>query len=415
MSTDFSVFFFLLFWNWYQLFSEERTDDSFQSPEADASLVSEERQNFQLENENNKLKRRSPPFLGLSLPTNPKGTRFSSSNCFTTNPSMLNSVGETRQADALPQSSSSQSSSLLRHKLTLDGIVSRARAFQDKLKPQTSSFWTEEELDSLWIGVRRYGRDNWDAMLRDPRLRFQPRRMARDLAERWEEEQSKLLKGTFAPQFRHSKAEVISPGFNYLSTTGIWRENMAEETRLSLGDVYTHRDHSVSRWLRFRPAYVQNNDTEYLQEHQEESHEEEPFRCLRGRIMPKDYPSSTNAPTTFMAAKGNLPHWLREAIFSSPPMRTDPPPAVSPIAQSQMMHVTCPHFDHYELHLGWRNEMHHLQTSGRGHRLNHFSGMRHGTAEPRKASNVGKPDDVIVIDSDASSEETISDDRCVRP
>ncbi|POO03017.1 Octamer-binding transcription factor [Trema orientale] len=415
----------------FQLFSDERTDDSFRSvimqPEVTACMISEERQNFQLENENNKLKRRSPSFLGLSLPTKPNTTRFASNTCFTAVP-LLHSVGETRQPsqDALLQSSSSQSSSLLRHKLMLDGILSRARAFQDKLRPQTS-FWTEEELDSLWIGVRRYGRDNWGSMLRDQRLHFQPWRMERDLAERWEEEQSKLLNGTFAPQFRHSKAQGISLGFNNIRiTTGIWRENMTDETRLSLGDVYTRKELSLSRRSRFKSGYVRNNDSEYLQEHvknpttdlyfdyQEGSYEEEPFNCLGGRTMPKNYPS-TNAPT-FMAAKGNLPHWLREAIFSSPPIQTDPPlpPAVSPIAQSEIKHAACPYFDHFELHLGTRNEMHHLKTSGRGHCLNHFSGMKRGTAEPR-TSHVDKPDDVIVIDSDASSEETISDDHSARP
>ncbi|PON45470.1 Octamer-binding transcription factor [Parasponia andersonii] len=410
----------------FQLFSDERTDDSFRSvimqPEVTASMISEERHNFQLENENNKFKRRSPPFLGLSLPTKPKTTRFASNNCF-----LLNSVGETRQPsqDALLLSSSSQSSSLLRHKLMLDGILSRARAFQDKLMPQTY-FWTEEELDSLWIGVRRYGRDNWDAMLRDQRLHFQPCRMERDLAERWEEEQSKLLNDTFAPQFRRSKAQGISLGFNNIrKTTGISRENMTDETRLSLGDVYTHRGLSLSRRSRFKSGYVRNNDSEYLQEHvknpttdlyfdyQEGSYEEEPFNCLGGWTMPKNYPS-TNAPT-FMAAKGNLPHWLREAIVSSPPIRADPPlpPAVSPIAQPEIKHTASPDFDHFELHLGARNEMHHLKTSGRGHCLKHFSGMKHGAAEPR-TSHINKPDDLIVIDSDASSEETISDDRSAR-
>ncbi|KAK6931911.1 hypothetical protein RJ641_001535 [Dillenia turbinata] len=53
--------------------------------------------------------------------------------------------------------------------------------------------WTEDELDFLWIGVRRHGRGNWDAMLRDPRLKFSKYKTAEDLSARWEEEQCKIL------------------------------------------------------------------------------------------------------------------------------------------------------------------------------------------------------------------------------
>ncbi|KAK9074947.1 hypothetical protein SSX86_003266 [Deinandra increscens subsp. villosa] len=54
-------------------------------------------------------------------------------------------------------------------------------------------FWSEDELDFLWIGVRRHGRGGWDAMLQDPRLKFSRFRVAEDLAARWEEEQLKVL------------------------------------------------------------------------------------------------------------------------------------------------------------------------------------------------------------------------------
>lgn len=387
-----------------------------------ACLVSEGRNYFQFESENNQQKRRSPPLLGLSLPTKPKTTRFASGKCFTLFP-FMNTVRETRQAfeNMLPQSSSDQLSSILRHTPVLDGIVSRARAwserdiFQDKLKPYALA-WTEEELDSLWIGVRRYGRANWNAMLRDPRLRFSSWRAAKDLAERWEEEQSKLLKGTFAPQFQHSKSQGISLGFDS-SGSGIRRESMIDETRLSLGDVYTHREHNISRRSRFKSAYKRNNDKEYVQGpvnnpirdpylvYQGENYEEDPIYCFRRMTMLKNHTASTSDPTTFMAAKGNLPHWLREAVFSSPSGQIEPPPppAISSIARSQMMHVACPYFDHYEF-------------GGKSHCLDYSLGTRCGAAEPRRAPvNVAKPDDVILIDSDASSEETISDDRGARP
>jgi hypothetical protein len=53
--------------------------------------------------------------------------------------------------------------------------------------------WTEDELDSLWTGVRRNGVGNWTMMLQDRRLNFHKHRTAHDLAERWREEQLKLF------------------------------------------------------------------------------------------------------------------------------------------------------------------------------------------------------------------------------
>ncbi|KAK6917005.1 Zinc finger, PHD-finger [Dillenia turbinata] len=55
--------------------------------------------------------------------------------------------------------------------------------------------WTEDELDFLWIGVRRHGRGNWDSMLKDPRLKFSKYKTAEELSARWEEEQCKILDG----------------------------------------------------------------------------------------------------------------------------------------------------------------------------------------------------------------------------
>eukprot|EP01018_Ginkgo_biloba_P031544 Gb_16961 [translate_table: standard] len=66
----------------------------------------------------------------------------------------------------------------------------------------SSEPWTEDELDALWTGVRRHGRGNWDAMLRDPRLRFSKTRSVEGLADRWEEEQLKMFGGPFIPPVR---------------------------------------------------------------------------------------------------------------------------------------------------------------------------------------------------------------------
>ncbi|GMJ00626.1 chromatin remodeling 4, PICKLE RELATED 1 [Hibiscus trionum] len=59
--------------------------------------------------------------------------------------------------------------------------------------------WSEDELDFLWIGIRRHGRGSWDAMLRDPRLKFSKYKTSEDLATRWEEEQLKILDGPAFP------------------------------------------------------------------------------------------------------------------------------------------------------------------------------------------------------------------------
>ncbi|CAH9135891.1 unnamed protein product [Cuscuta epithymum] len=99
---------------------------------------------------------------------------------------------------------SDQTSSLFRHQMILDNIVSRATSRKRKRNrvPMNAMMWSEEELDCLWIGVRRHGRGKWEAMLRDPRLRFCSFRSARDLAERWEEERWRLMHGGSASQVK---------------------------------------------------------------------------------------------------------------------------------------------------------------------------------------------------------------------
>lgn len=404
-----------------------------------AFTVLEGRKTHQLGNENDKLKKRSPPYLDLSLPTKPKLTRFASNDCPTRFP--LNSVCQTRECfhDAVTQASSCHLSSFTRQKLMLDSILSRGRvlnereSFQDKFKPHINA-WTEEELDFLWIGVRRHGRDNWDAMLRDPKLHFSSWRVPRDLAERWEDEQSRLLKGTFAPQY-YSKAQGLSLDLDksFLgSKSGSWRENMMDETRLSLGDVYAHRVGKVSRRLRNKSSYIWNSGIEYLQgpichpsrkpciDNQVGKYEREPFN------YPQNNPLSTDGPTTVMAAKGNLPHWLREAVSASPwPAEPNLQSAVSSIPHSQTLYPGYPYSDPFDLHYGPRNEMHHtfgglstdnIHPSGRAYCYKNSLRMRHGKAQLRRASSTaGKQDDVIIINSDVSSEETISDDRSSRP
>lgn len=84
------------------------------------------------------------------------------------------------------------------HRKVLENIMMRTGSgscnmFRKKSKIES---WSEDELDFLWIGFRRHGRGNWEAMLRDPRLKFSKYRTSEDLAAKWEEEQLKFFDGS---------------------------------------------------------------------------------------------------------------------------------------------------------------------------------------------------------------------------
>lgn len=87
------------------------------------------------------------------------------------------------------------------HRKVLENIILRTGGGSNSLlkKKSKSDIWSEDELDYLWIGVRRHGRGNWEAMIQDPRLRFSKYKIAEDLAARWEEEQLKILDGPGLP------------------------------------------------------------------------------------------------------------------------------------------------------------------------------------------------------------------------
>ncbi|MBA0717162.1 hypothetical protein Golax_004999 [Gossypium laxum] len=87
------------------------------------------------------------------------------------------------------------------HRRVLENIMMRTGSGSGNLYKKKSKVegWSEDELDFLWIGVRRHGRGSWDAMLRDPRLRFSKYKTSEDLAARWEEEQLKILDGPAFP------------------------------------------------------------------------------------------------------------------------------------------------------------------------------------------------------------------------
>uniref|UniRef100_A0A453Q2Q8 Myb-like domain-containing protein n=2 Tax=Aegilops tauschii subsp. strangulata TaxID=200361 RepID=A0A453Q2Q8_AEGTS len=113
--------------------------------------------------------------------------------------------------------------------------------------------WSEEELDFLWIGVRRYGTNNWNAMLRDTRLRFSSSRMAEDLAKQWNKEQKKLL-GVDLQSIRTSALGSAPPPHiaeDYAgssSCTGCSKPPfLAAQSDLSLRDVHLQNAHSSDR------------------------------------------------------------------------------------------------------------------------------------------------------------------------
>lgn len=93
------------------------------------------------------------------------------------------------------------------HRRVLENIMMRtgsgSNLYKKKFKAES---WSEDELDSLWIGVRRHGKGNWGTMLRDPRLKFSKYKSAEDLASRWEEEQLKILDSSVYPVPKSAKA-----------------------------------------------------------------------------------------------------------------------------------------------------------------------------------------------------------------
>ncbi|KAH8496700.1 hypothetical protein H0E87_019444 [Populus deltoides] len=57
---------------------------------------------------------------------------------------------------------------------------------------QVPDAWSDMELDSLWVGVRRHGQGNWEAMLRDPLLFFKGKTVEH-LTQRWMKERLQIF------------------------------------------------------------------------------------------------------------------------------------------------------------------------------------------------------------------------------
>ncbi|XP_074326394.1 protein CHROMATIN REMODELING 4-like isoform X2 [Apium graveolens] len=107
------------------------------------------------------------------------------------------------------------------HRKVLENIMMRTGTVPSNFFKSKSmkDIWSEDELDFLWVGVRRHGRGNWDAMLRDPRLKFSKFKTAEDLFCRWEEEQHKIMDMPALPVQKSYKSSKLgkSPLFPEIS------------------------------------------------------------------------------------------------------------------------------------------------------------------------------------------------------
>ncbi|KAI4342885.1 hypothetical protein MLD38_027451 [Melastoma candidum] len=302
-------------------------------------------------------------------------------------PLHLLSASKVNRETLQPAYASPDQEMLHRHQRMLDNILGRARVsnkssnYSDRFSLFRST-WSEEELDFLWIGVRRYGRNNWKAMLKDPRLRFSPCKAACDLAERWEEEQIKLMNNYSGSPMGASRYQANVARWNYVSdheseTVG---RSLMDETQLSLGDLYAHRNF----------IDIGNHDFH----NQKASRSYTRFAELDNVRIP--------AVGTFCSgvtrAGGNLPHWLKETVCTPPPRFAD-----------RFVSSCTTSMDRTEKPQNFTN------CGSQPSPLQNLSDPPGRADCPLKMSEL-KRDNLIVIRSGASSsEETISDGNCTRP
>lgn len=360
--------------------------------------------------------------LGLSLPV-----EHETGGCLSTLP-LFNLTSGTKDIvqDGLCQSSTNRKPLHLRHKAVLDNIVSKARASNERGKVQENYkphpiMWSEEELDFLWIGVRRHGRGNWDAMLRDPRLRFSPLRVPWDLAERWEEEQLKLLKDS-VPHFMHPSTEraaaaaALQRNACFLDPkSGTWRQNTMEETTLSPEDAFSYRESNPLKKSLARSFLQSNTAVRSLApnihsgrasyNNNIDKFELGFFNSPGSSSISRENSYSNDYPFNCSTAKNNLPQWLREAI-NTPPMSVEPNRSAEHCFDAGGKSGFLPQNQLSGLKT---NEVHMSNAS----HYSTYSRRKYGTLKMNKSleHHVSKQDNLIVIDSDTSSEETISDDH----
>ncbi|XP_061360482.1 protein CHROMATIN REMODELING 4 [Gastrolobium bilobum] len=147
------------------------------------------------------------------------------------------------------------------HRKVLENIMMRTGSGSGSSnllkKKSKSDGWSEDELDSLWIGVRRHGRGNWDTMLRDPKLKFSKYKTSEDLSVRWEEEQVKVFQGPAFPVQRSSKMTKAAKSAHFPISDGMMEralhgskfllppkfQNHLTEMKLGIGDSASSLPH----------------------------------------------------------------------------------------------------------------------------------------------------------------------------
>ncbi|CAN6168169.1 unnamed protein product [Urochloa humidicola] len=127
------------------------------------------------------------------------------------------------------------------HKKVLDNIMMRAQYASNKFLKKRSKldYWSEDELDALWIGVRRHGRGNWDAMLRDPKLKFLNNRTSEELASRWILEEQKIIEEPMSTVTRRPSSTPF-PGISDAMMSRALNESNFSKLRMEQSKLQSH-------------------------------------------------------------------------------------------------------------------------------------------------------------------------------
>ncbi|XP_062186897.1 protein CHROMATIN REMODELING 4-like [Phragmites australis] len=126
------------------------------------------------------------------------------------------------------------------HKKVLDNIMMRAQYASSKfLKRSKLDYWSEDELDALWIGVRRHGRGNWDAMLRDPKLKFLNNRTSEELTSRWMLEEQKIIEEPMSTATRCDRSTSF-PGISDAMMSRALNESNSSKVRMEQPKLQSH-------------------------------------------------------------------------------------------------------------------------------------------------------------------------------
>ncbi|CAO2839612.1 unnamed protein product, partial [Amaranthus hypochondriacus] len=192
------------------------------------------------------------------------------------------------------------------HRKVLENIAMRTAGGTSNLlkRKAKADGWSEDELDSLWIGVRRYGRGNWEAMLRDPRLKFSKYKTPNDLATRWEAEEQKILDaspGMRSIKNAKSHSSALFPSFSdEMMARALHRTRLAVPFKFQshLTDMKLGFSDLVANFRPFGPS----NCTSFPDENQASFH-----TLGAGTFPARFHGDSSNIPSN-----GTLPNVLVE-------------------------------------------------------------------------------------------------------